>query len=150
MISTSRLLLLNVSAGFTWYLLWSLHPYHPGGETEDESFIWYKKNPHISLNDCGIMDYRPWQYSSANLQQNTFLNSFFVFAFTAENKVDPVSGTHDENMKEKVVAMARDSWEIYFSRLFPASVSSCLFLIHELNWKVHNKLQAASLLHLVK
>lgn len=108
------------------------------------------KKTHISLNDCGIMDYRPWQYSSANLQQNTFLNSFFVFAFTAENKVDPVSGTHDDNMKKKVVAMARDSWEIYFSRLFPASVSSCLFLIHELNWKVHNKLQAASLLHLVK
>ncbi|XP_026210607.1 unconventional myosin-XV [Anabas testudineus] len=41
----------------------------------------------------------------------------------AENKVDPISGTHDENVKKKVVAMARDSWEIYFSRLFPASGS---------------------------
>ncbi|XP_008286228.1 unconventional myosin-XV [Stegastes partitus] len=41
----------------------------------------------------------------------------------AENKVDQVSGTHDENVKKKVVAMARDSWEIYFSRLFPASGS---------------------------
>ncbi|XP_040927699.1 unconventional myosin-XV [Betta splendens] len=40
-----------------------------------------------------------------------------------ENKVDPVSGTHDENVKKKVVSMARDSWEIYFSRLFPASGS---------------------------
>ncbi|XP_042360382.1 unconventional myosin-XV [Plectropomus leopardus] len=41
----------------------------------------------------------------------------------AENKVDQVSGTHDENVKKKVVAMARDLWEIYFSRLFPASGS---------------------------
>ncbi|XP_041673445.1 unconventional myosin-XV [Cheilinus undulatus] len=44
-------------------------------------------------------------------------------AFFAENKVDPVSGTHDENVKKKVAAIARDSWEIYFSRLFPASGS---------------------------
>ncbi|KAF3700423.1 Unconventional myosin-XV Unconventional myosin-15 [Channa argus] len=42
----------------------------------------------------------------------------------ADNKVDQVSGTQDENLKKKVVAMARDSWEIYFSRLFPASVLS--------------------------
>ncbi|XP_067334406.1 unconventional myosin-XV isoform X2 [Channa argus] len=41
----------------------------------------------------------------------------------ADNKVDQVSGTQDENLKKKVVAMARDSWEIYFSRLFPASGS---------------------------
>ncbi|XP_074511412.1 unconventional myosin-XV-like isoform X7 [Sebastes fasciatus] len=41
----------------------------------------------------------------------------------AENKVDQASGTHDENVKKKVVAMARDLWEIYFSRLFPASGS---------------------------
>ncbi|XP_049926298.1 unconventional myosin-XV [Epinephelus moara] len=44
-------------------------------------------------------------------------------ALFAENKVDQMSGTHDENVKKKVVAMARDSWEIYFSRLFPASGS---------------------------
>uniref|UniRef100_A0A3B3ULS8 Myosin XVA n=1 Tax=Poecilia latipinna TaxID=48699 RepID=A0A3B3ULS8_9TELE len=40
-----------------------------------------------------------------------------------ENKVDQASGTHDESVKKKVVAMAKDSWEIYFSRLFPASGS---------------------------
>ncbi|KAM7372265.1 hypothetical protein PAMP_009445 [Pampus punctatissimus] len=44
-------------------------------------------------------------------------------ALFAENKVDQVSGTHDENVKKKVVTMAKDSWEIYFSRLFPASGS---------------------------
>ncbi|XP_068560532.1 unconventional myosin-XV [Cebidichthys violaceus] len=44
-------------------------------------------------------------------------------ALFAENKVDQVSGTHDENAKKKVVVMARDLWEIYFSRLFPASGS---------------------------
>ncbi|KAM9745591.1 unconventional myosin-XV isoform 1-T1 [Menidia menidia] len=41
----------------------------------------------------------------------------------AENKVDQTSGTNDENVMKKVVAMAKDSWEIYFSRLFPASGS---------------------------
>ncbi|XP_028454926.1 unconventional myosin-XV [Perca flavescens] len=44
-------------------------------------------------------------------------------ALLAENKVDQLSRTHDENVKKKAVAMARDSWEIYFSRLFPASGS---------------------------
>ncbi|XP_075942840.1 unconventional myosin-XV [Anarhichas minor] len=44
-------------------------------------------------------------------------------ALFAENKVDQVSGTHDENAKKKAVVMARDLWEIYFSRLFPASGS---------------------------
>ncbi|XP_029945692.1 LOW QUALITY PROTEIN: unconventional myosin-XV [Salarias fasciatus] len=44
-------------------------------------------------------------------------------AMFADNKVDPVSGTHDENVKKKVVLMAKDLWEIYFSRLFPASGS---------------------------
>ncbi|XP_076739676.1 unconventional myosin-XV [Maylandia zebra] len=41
----------------------------------------------------------------------------------AENKVDQVSGTYNENVKKKVVTVARDEWEIYFSRLFPASGS---------------------------
>uniref|UniRef100_A0AAZ1XU22 Myosin XVAa n=1 Tax=Oreochromis aureus TaxID=47969 RepID=A0AAZ1XU22_OREAU len=41
----------------------------------------------------------------------------------AENKVDQVSGTYNENVKKKVATMARDEWEIYFSRLFPASGS---------------------------
>ncbi|XP_027140664.1 unconventional myosin-XV [Larimichthys crocea] len=44
-------------------------------------------------------------------------------ALFSANNVDQVTGTHDENVKKKVVAMARDSWDIYFSRLFPASGS---------------------------
>ncbi|XP_029914219.1 unconventional myosin-XV [Myripristis murdjan] len=43
--------------------------------------------------------------------------------FFAENNVEQFSGTQDENVKKKAVGMARDSWEIYFSRLFPASGS---------------------------
>ncbi|XP_041868353.1 unconventional myosin-XV [Melanotaenia boesemani] len=44
-------------------------------------------------------------------------------ALFAQNKVEPASEIPDENVKKKVVAMAKDSWEIYFSRLFPASGS---------------------------
>ncbi|XP_062334341.1 unconventional myosin-XV [Osmerus eperlanus] len=44
-------------------------------------------------------------------------------ALFAESQVDHVSGTQDDNIKKKVVTMAKDSWEIYFSRLFPASGS---------------------------
>ncbi|XP_077396049.1 unconventional myosin-XV isoform X2 [Festucalex cinctus] len=40
-----------------------------------------------------------------------------------ENQVDQLAGSHPENVKKRVVAMARDTWEIYFSRLFPASGS---------------------------
>nr|XP_061804993.1 unconventional myosin-XV-like [Nerophis lumbriciformis] len=46
------------------------------------------------------------------------MKTYFV-----ENQVDQIAGTHNESIKKKVVAMARDSWEIYFSRLFPASGS---------------------------
>ncbi|KAG9343031.1 hypothetical protein JZ751_015249 [Albula glossodonta] len=41
----------------------------------------------------------------------------------AENKIEPTSETGDEGVKKKVVTAARDTWEIYFSRLFPASGS---------------------------
>ncbi|XP_036422587.1 unconventional myosin-XV isoform X1 [Colossoma macropomum] len=40
-----------------------------------------------------------------------------------ENNIDAAAMTQDENVKKKVVTAARDSWEIYFSRLFPASGS---------------------------
>ncbi|KAL7829701.1 hypothetical protein AOLI_G00305860 [Acnodon oligacanthus] len=40
-----------------------------------------------------------------------------------ENNIDVAAMTQDENVKKKVVTAARDSWEIYFSRLFPASGS---------------------------
>ncbi|XP_072298739.1 unconventional myosin-XV [Eucyclogobius newberryi] len=44
-------------------------------------------------------------------------------ALFAEHKVDQPLEKHDDSVKKKVVTMAKDSWEIYFSRLFPASGS---------------------------
>lgn len=73
------------------------------------------------------------QHSSINLQQDFLTHQILInltLYLTAENKIDPVSGTHDEIVKKKIVTMARDSWDIYFSRLFPASVS-CFLLLYE-------------------
>ncbi|KAJ3601232.1 hypothetical protein NHX12_032205, partial [Muraenolepis orangiensis] len=44
-------------------------------------------------------------------------------AFFAEEQVDQTGGTQDQEVKKKTITMAKDSWDIYFSRLFPASGS---------------------------
>ncbi|XP_064819198.1 unconventional myosin-XV-like [Oncorhynchus masou masou] len=44
-------------------------------------------------------------------------------ALFVEHQVGQDGATQDESVKKKIVTMARDSWEIYFSRLFPASGS---------------------------
>ncbi|KAG5277614.1 hypothetical protein AALO_G00089430 [Alosa alosa] len=41
----------------------------------------------------------------------------------AQHNIKPNVDIQDENVKIRVVALARESWEIYFSRLFPASGS---------------------------
>ncbi|XP_073801014.1 unconventional myosin-XV isoform X2 [Danio rerio] len=41
----------------------------------------------------------------------------------AEHSIDASATIQDENVKKKVVVAAKDTWDIYFSRLFPASGS---------------------------
>ncbi|XP_029102796.1 unconventional myosin-XV-like [Scleropages formosus] len=41
----------------------------------------------------------------------------------ADHRVQPGLLTHDESVKKTIVGAARESWDIYFSRLFPASGS---------------------------
>ncbi|XP_023677819.2 unconventional myosin-XV isoform X2 [Paramormyrops kingsleyae] len=53
---------------------------------------------------------------TAEERQN--MKSLFV-----ENRIELSSAPPDEGVKKKVVTTARDTWEIYFSRLFPASGS---------------------------
>lgn len=40
----------------------------------------------------------------------------------AENKLDSFSPVATESVKKEIVAAARDGCEVYFSRLFPATV----------------------------
>lgn len=40
----------------------------------------------------------------------------------AENKLDSFSPVATENVKREIIAAARDGCEVYFSRLFPATV----------------------------
>ena len=46
----------------------------------------------------------------------------WVFLPTAENKLDSFSPVATESVKREIIAAARDSCEVYFSRLFPATV----------------------------
>lgn len=141
----SKLLFLNVSCRL--YMTPSLRPASVSLRRRDSRWKLYlvRKNTEMTFLS-GIMVQRLYtlhfcKFTACERLFNTSHSGFYhlnsFVPLTAENKVDQVSGTHDENVKKKVAAMARDSWEIYFSRLFPASVSSCFFLdICEFNWEV--------------
>lgn len=47
---------------------------------------------------------------------------FAVFLSAAQNKLDSFSPVATESVKKEIVAAARDGCEVYFSRLFPATV----------------------------
>ncbi|XP_055047421.2 unconventional myosin-XV [Misgurnus anguillicaudatus] len=51
-------------------------------------------------------------------EERQTMKSLFV-----EHNIDISATIQDENVKKKIVAAAKDSWDIYFSRLFPASGS---------------------------
>lgn len=44
------------------------------------------------------------------------------FLPAAENKLDSFSPVADESVKKEIIRVARENWEVYFSRLFPATV----------------------------
>ncbi|CAI5791924.1 unconventional myosin-XV [Podarcis lilfordi] len=44
-------------------------------------------------------------------------------ALFAENKLDSFSPVADESVKKEIISVARNGWEVYFSRLFPATGS---------------------------
>jgi hypothetical protein len=44
------------------------------------------------------------------------------WSFLAQNQLDTQRPLVTESVKRAAISMARDSWEIYFSRLFPAMV----------------------------
>ncbi|KAG8145803.1 hypothetical protein E2320_012291 [Naja naja] len=44
-------------------------------------------------------------------------------ALFADNKLDSFSPVADESVKKEIIRVARENWEVYFSRLFPATGS---------------------------
>lgn len=46
----------------------------------------------------------------------------WLFLPTAENKLDSFSPVATESVKREIIAAARDGCDVYFSRLFPATV----------------------------
>lgn len=51
-----------------------------------------------------------------------FLSVWLTAKHGIEQNMDPV----EEHVKKTIVAAARETWEIYFSRLFPASVRAII------------------------
>lgn len=64
--------------------------------------------------------YAPMQTHPFDIHE--FLSVWLTAKHGIEQNMDPV----EEHVKKTVVTAARETWEIYFSRLFPASVRAII------------------------
>lgn len=81
---------------------------------------WLGCDPVMFVCLCALLVCQPWRASLGGGGAGVLSE----LDFSAQNQLDTQHPLVTESVKRAVVSTARDSWQVYFSRLFPATVRS--------------------------